>query len=54
MDTNYYWCKAADYARRAEETTDEEVRIFFCRLRDAWIGAANRNEMLASFDIQVR
>jgi len=43
---DYFWRKAAEYTQRAEETTDEEVRIFFYRLRDAWIAAANRNEML--------
>jgi hypothetical protein len=50
---DYFWRKAAEYTQRAEETTDEEVRIFFYRLRDAWIAAANRNEMLQSFDVHV-
>jgi hypothetical protein len=50
---DYFWRKAAEYTQRAEETTDEEVRIFFYRLRDAWIAAANRNEMLEALDMPV-
>ena len=50
---DYFWRKAAEYTQRAEETTDEEVRIFFYRLRDAWIAAANRNEMLETLDLHV-
>jgi len=50
---DYFWRKAAEYTQRAEETTDEEVRIFFYRLRDAWIAAANRNEMLEALDVHV-
>jgi len=52
-NTDYFWRKAAEYTQRAEETTDEEVRIFFHRLRDAWIAAANRNEMIEALDVQV-
>ncbi|TMJ32174.1 MAG: hypothetical protein E6G96_06545 [Alphaproteobacteria bacterium] len=47
---DYFWRKAAEYTHRAEETNDDEVRAFFYRLRDAWISAANRNEMLESLD----
>jgi hypothetical protein len=47
---DYFWRKAAEYTQRAEETNDDEVRAFFYRLRDAWISAANRNEMLESLD----
>jgi hypothetical protein len=50
---DYFWRKAAEYTQRAEETTDEEVRIFFYRLRDAWIAAANRSEMLEALDMPV-
>jgi hypothetical protein len=50
---DYFWRKAAEYTQRAEETTDEEVRVFFYRLRDAWIAAANRNEMLDALDVHV-
>jgi hypothetical protein len=50
---DYFWRKAAEYTQRAEETADEEVRIFFYRLRDAWIAAANRNEMLEALDVHV-
>ena len=50
---DYFWRRAAEYTQRAEETTDEEVRIFFYRLRDAWIAAANRNEMLEALDMHM-
>jgi hypothetical protein len=50
---DYFWRKAAEYTQRAEETTDEEVRVFFYRLRDAWIATANRNEMLDALDVHV-
>jgi hypothetical protein len=51
---DYFWRKAMEYARRAEETTDEEVRTFFYRLRDAWIAAANRAEMIEEIDMPIR
>jgi hypothetical protein len=50
---DYCWRKAAEYTQRAEETTDDEVRVFFYRLRDAWISAANRNEMLDALNAGV-
>jgi hypothetical protein len=50
---DYCWRKAAEYTQRAEETTDDEVRVFFYRLRDAWISAANRNEMLDTLNARV-
>jgi len=50
---DYCWRKAAEYTQRAEETTDDEVRVFFYRLRDAWISAANRNEMLDALNARV-
>jgi hypothetical protein len=43
---DYCWRRAEDYARRAQEATDEDVREFFHRLRDNWISLANRNEFL--------
>ena len=44
---DYFWRKATEYTQRAaKETTDEELRTFFSRLRDAWIAAANRAEMI--------
>jgi hypothetical protein len=47
MANDYFWRKATEYTRRAaEETTDEELRTFFYGLRDAWIAAANRAEMI--------
>jgi hypothetical protein len=50
---DYCWRKAAEYMQRAEETTDEQVRTFFYRLRDSWIAAANRNEMIEALDVKV-
>jgi len=38
---DYCGAKALEYTRRAEETTDKEVREFLYRLRDIWIIAAN-------------
>jgi hypothetical protein len=52
-NTDYYWRKAMEYTQRAEETTDEQVRIFFYRLRDAWIAAANRAEMIDDLYVHV-
>jgi hypothetical protein len=49
-NADYFWRKATQYTQRAETTTDEELRTFFCRLRDAWIAAANRAEMIAGLD----
>jgi hypothetical protein len=50
---DYCWRKAAEYTQRAEETTDDQVRVFFYRLRDTWISAANRNEMLDALNARV-
>jgi hypothetical protein len=50
---DYCWRKAAEYTQRAEETNDKEVRAFFYRLRDVWISAANRNEMLEALEDHV-
>ena len=50
---DYCWRKAAEYTQRAEETTDNEVRLLFYRLRDGWISAANRNEMLDALNARV-
>ena len=50
---DYFWRKATQYTQRAEATTDEELRTFFCRLRDAWIAAANRAEMIEALDVHV-
>jgi len=41
------WQRAADCGACAEEAADEHTREFFIRLRDSWIGAANRYEFLA-------
>ena len=47
MANDYFWRKATEYTQRAAaETTDEELRTFFYGLRDAWIAAANRAEMI--------
>jgi hypothetical protein len=42
----YCWRMAAECTQRAEESADPEVRKFFCRMRDNWVSAANREEML--------
>jgi len=47
---DYCWRMAADCTRRAEETTEEEVREFFYRMRDNWVRAAKRQEMLEDAD----
>jgi hypothetical protein len=39
------WQKAADCAARTRRATDPSTREFFIRLRDSWIGAANRAGM---------
>jgi hypothetical protein len=47
MTNDYFWRKATEYTQRAaEDTADEELRTFFYGLRDAWIAAANRAEMI--------
>ena len=46
MNVEYCWSKALEFTRRAEETTDDEVRTFFYRLRESWIRAANHQELL--------
>jgi hypothetical protein len=38
--TDYCRTKAAEYERRAQETTDERIRTFLCRARDNWVEAA--------------
>jgi hypothetical protein len=43
---DYCWAKALEYTRRAEETTDNEVRDYFYRLRDVWVKAANDRGIL--------
>jgi hypothetical protein len=44
------WQKAADCAARTRRATDPSTREFFIRLRDSWIGAANRAEFIAGMD----
>jgi hypothetical protein len=53
VNADYFWHKATEYTQRAEVTTDEELRTFFCRLRDAWIAAANRAEMISGLNVHV-
>jgi hypothetical protein len=43
---DYCWSKAAEYARRVQETSDEKERNFLCLMRDNWIIAANDFQML--------
>ena len=53
-NADYFWRKATEYTQRAAaETTDEELRTFFYGLRDAWIAAANRAEMIEALDVHV-
>jgi len=44
------WQKAADCAARAQDADDPNIRELFIRLRDSWIGAANRAEFIAGMD----
>jgi hypothetical protein len=37
---DYCWTKAAEFRQRAEETTDDSVRMFLCLMRDNWMIAA--------------
>jgi hypothetical protein len=53
VNTDYYWRKAMECTQRAEDTMDEEVRTFFYRLRDAWIAAGNRAEMIEDLNVHV-
>jgi hypothetical protein len=43
MDRTMDYCRriAADCARRASETSDDDVRLFFTRMRDNWTAVAN-------------
>jgi hypothetical protein len=43
----YCWAKALECTKHAEDTTDDEVREFFYRLREAWIRAADHQEVFA-------
>jgi len=49
-EIEYAWQKAADCAARAQDATDPNIREFFIRLRDSWIGTANRAEFIAGMD----
>ena len=44
---DYCWAKALECTKHAEDTTDDEVREFFYRLREAWIRAADHQEAFA-------
>jgi hypothetical protein len=46
----YAWQKAADCAALAEDATDPHTREFFIRMRDSWIGNANRAEIIADME----
>jgi hypothetical protein len=47
VDVDYCWARAAEFTRRAEETTDAETRKFFYCVRDSWIRTANHQEILS-------
>ena len=49
-EIEHAWQKAADCAARAQDASDPNIREFFIRLRDSWIGAANRAEFIADMD----
>src|SRR5262249_40946314 len=49
-EIEHAWQKAADCAARAQGASDPNIREFFIRLRDSWIGAANRAEFIADMD----
>jgi hypothetical protein len=52
MDRSMDFCrsKAAEYTRRAEESTDREMRAFFYRLRDNWLRVSRSAETYDSPD----
>jgi hypothetical protein len=45
--TGYCRSKVAEYTRRAEETSDRQVREFLYLMRDNWIAAAKDHEKVA-------
>jgi hypothetical protein len=49
MDQMASFCrsKVAEYTRRAEDTSDKQVRKFLYRLRDNWVAAAKDHEKVA-------
>jgi hypothetical protein len=49
--TEYCWRKAADCAARAGQASDDETRKFYIRLRDSWIGVANRHGLVEWLDV---
>jgi hypothetical protein len=49
-DIENCWARASQCALRAEEATDRDVGEFFRRLRDAWIRAANHQQISKDFE----
>jgi hypothetical protein len=49
MDQMAGFCrsKAAEYTRRAEDTSDKHVRKFLYLMRDNWVAAAKDHEKVA-------
>jgi hypothetical protein len=45
--TGYCRSKVTEYTRRAEETSDKQVRKFLYLMRDNWIAAAKDHEKVA-------
>jgi hypothetical protein len=45
--TGFCRSKVAEYTRRAEETSDKQVRKFLCLMRDNWIAAVKDHEKVA-------
>jgi hypothetical protein len=48
--TEHCWRQAADCAARAGQASDDDTRRFFIRLRDSWIGVANRHGLIEWLD----
>ena len=53
MTRDQYWAKALECQGRADEATDRDVHDFFCRLRDSWIRAANRHEIIDGAEVGI-
>ena len=45
---NFCRSKVAEYTRRAEETSDKQVRKFLYLMRDNWVSAARDHEKVAA------
>jgi hypothetical protein len=48
---DFCWSKAAEYARRAEDSEDQVLRAYFSRIRDSWVRLANREQVASNLRI---